>query len=75
MTVYVRLLDLIYKGRSSHQLIKNKMNTYKIKKYTITVLIHLLILSCAGLAIYAKSVKYTSEMEKKVLEQQIHLNQ
>ena len=51
------------------------MNTYKIKKWTITILIHALILTSAGLAIYAKSVKYTAEMEKKVLEAQIHLNQ
>jgi hypothetical protein len=47
----------------------------KFKKYTLIVLFHLLVLTSAGLAIYAKSVKYTAEMEKKILEQQIHLNQ
>lgn len=47
------------------------MNMYKIKKYATITLIHLLLLTCAGLAIYAKTIKYTSDMEKQIMQQQI----
>ena len=51
------------------ELTKTKMENFK--KYAIITLIHLLVLTSAGLAIYAKSVKYTTTMENQILKGQI----